>query len=231
MADIMNTAADAGATTDAAQADGTRRPRGAGEIDRRRSRALARSRKDADRDGASPVPTRRRRQPLWARLGASRPSSPGSRWRASSSRALRRATKAPTPSTYAEKRWNDRTPEVALALKAAVAAGTTTDATWAKPLINPAITSDFLPLLRRGDDHREDRRACAKCPFNVNVPAQTGGGTVAWVGRAEAEARHGDGLRDGEPRRSTKSRRSSCSRRNSCGSAIRRPRRSSAIRW
>ena len=37
---------------------------------------------------------------------------------------------------YAAKRWNDSTPEVALTLKAAVAPGTTTDATWAVPLVN-----------------------------------------------------------------------------------------------
>ena len=83
--------------------------------------------------------------------------------------------------TYAEKRWNDSTPEVALALKAAVAAGTTTDATWAKPLINPAITDDFLPLLRAATIIGKIA-GLRKVPFNVNVPAQTAGGVVAWVG-------------------------------------------------
>jgi HK97 family phage major capsid protein/HK97 family phage prohead protease len=82
--------------------------------------------------------------------------------------------------TYAEERWKD-TPEVALALKAAVAAGNTTDATWAKPLINPAITDDFLPLLRAATIIGKIA-GLRKVPFNVNVPAQTGGGTVAWVG-------------------------------------------------
>ena len=64
------------------------------------------------------------------------------------SRSSRPATEGCDAATYAEKRWNDSTPEVALALKAAVAAGNTTDATWAKPLVNPAIVADFLPLLR-----------------------------------------------------------------------------------
>ena len=47
------------------------------------------------------------------------------------------------------KRWHDSTPEVELVLKAAVAAGTTTDATWAGPLapIKP-LTDEFLALLR-----------------------------------------------------------------------------------
>jgi HK97 family phage major capsid protein/HK97 family phage prohead protease len=82
--------------------------------------------------------------------------------------------------TYAEERWKD-TPEIALALKAAVAAGNTTDATWAKPLVNPAITDDFLPLLRAATIIGKIA-GLRKVPFNVNVPAQTGGGTVTWVG-------------------------------------------------
>ena len=46
------------------------------------------------------------------------------------------------------KRWDDSTPEVSLYLKAAVAAGTVTDATWAAPLVNQSIADDFLALLR-----------------------------------------------------------------------------------
>jgi HK97 family phage major capsid protein/HK97 family phage prohead protease len=83
--------------------------------------------------------------------------------------------------TYAEKRWNDSTPEVALALKAAVAAGDTQNATWAKPLINPAIVEDFLPLLRAATILGQIQ-GLRKVPFNVNVPAQTGGATINWVG-------------------------------------------------
>ena len=83
--------------------------------------------------------------------------------------------------TYAQNRWGSSTPDVALALKAAVAAGTTTDATWAKPLVNPAITSDFLPLLRAATIIGKIA-GLRKVPFNVNVPAQTAGGVVAWVG-------------------------------------------------
>jgi HK97 family phage major capsid protein/HK97 family phage prohead protease len=83
--------------------------------------------------------------------------------------------------TYAEQRWNDSTPEVALALKAAVVAGSTTDATWAKPLVNPSITADFLPLLRAATIIGKIA-GLRKVPFNVNVPAQTTGGVVNWVG-------------------------------------------------
>jgi HK97 family phage major capsid protein/HK97 family phage prohead protease len=81
------------------------------------------------------------------------------------------------------KQWKDSTPEVELVLKAAVAAGTTTDATWAGPLapITP-LASDFLPLLR-AQTILGKVDSFFRVPFNVSVPAQTGGGTYQWVGQ------------------------------------------------
>jgi HK97 family phage major capsid protein/HK97 family phage prohead protease len=80
------------------------------------------------------------------------------------------------------KRWHDSTPEVELMIKAAVAAGTTTDATWAGPLapykpmqdefieyLRPATILGKIPNLRN-------------VPFLVSVPSQTGGVTAQWVG-------------------------------------------------
>lgn len=81
-------------------------------------------------------------------------------------------------------RWDDSTPNVALALKAAVAPGTTTDATWASPLVNQQISSEFIALLRpatvvgRIPNLRD-------VPFNVKVPSQTAGGAYNWVGEAK----------------------------------------------
>jgi len=81
------------------------------------------------------------------------------------------------------KRWHDSTPEVELALKAAVAAGTTTDATWAGPLapLTP-LTSDFLALLRPATILGKVD-TFFKVPFNTSVASQTGGGTYQWVGQ------------------------------------------------
>ena len=81
------------------------------------------------------------------------------------------------------KRWHDSTPEVELVLKAAVAAGTTTDATWAGPLapITP-LTTDFLALLRPATILGKVD-TFFKVPFNVSVASQTGGGTYQWVGQ------------------------------------------------
>lgn len=81
------------------------------------------------------------------------------------------------------KQWHDSTPEVELALKAATAAATTTDATWAGPLapIKP-LANEFLELLRPATILGKIDNFL-KVPFNVSVPAQTGGGTYGWVGQ------------------------------------------------
>ena len=83
---------------------------------------------------------------------------------------------------FAEQ-WKDSTPEVALVLKAAVAAGTTTDATWAGPLapMKP-ITDEFIALLRPATILGKVP-GFVQVPFNVSVAAQTGGGTYGWVGQ------------------------------------------------
>lgn len=81
------------------------------------------------------------------------------------------------------KRWADSTPEVELCLKAAVAAGTTTDATWAGPLaqLRP-LANEFVELLRP-QTYLGRIPGLKKVPFNVSVPQQTGGGTYQWVGQ------------------------------------------------
>jgi HK97 family phage major capsid protein/HK97 family phage prohead protease len=85
---------------------------------------------------------------------------------------------------YAEKRWSDSTPEVALYLKAAVAPGTTTDATWASPLVNQNISSEFIELLRPATILGKIPNL-RTVPFNTKVPTQTAGGTYGWVGESK----------------------------------------------
>jgi HK97 family phage major capsid protein len=87
-------------------------------------------------------------------------------------------------SEYAARRWADSTPEVALQLKAAVAPGTVTDATWAGPLVNPSIAADFIELLRPATILGKIP-GLRNVPFNTKVPSQTAGGTYGWVGEAK----------------------------------------------
>jgi HK97 family phage major capsid protein/HK97 family phage prohead protease len=82
------------------------------------------------------------------------------------------------------KGWDD-TPEVETVLRAAVAAGTTTDATWAAPLVPyNQMASEFIELLRpqtiigRMDNLR-------RVPFNISMPGQTAGSSVGWVGEGK----------------------------------------------
>jgi HK97 family phage major capsid protein/HK97 family phage prohead protease len=84
---------------------------------------------------------------------------------------------------YAE-RWKDTTPEVALSLKAATAPGTTTDATWAQPLVNQNIANDFLELLRPATIIGKIS-GFRQVPFNTKISSQTGGGAYGWVGEAK----------------------------------------------
>jgi HK97 family phage prohead protease/HK97 family phage major capsid protein len=85
---------------------------------------------------------------------------------------------------YAEKRWADSTPEVALYLKAAVAPGTVTDATWASPLVNQNVSSEFIELLRPATILGKIP-GLRQVPFNTKVPTQTAGGTYGWVGESK----------------------------------------------
>jgi HK97 family phage major capsid protein/HK97 family phage prohead protease len=70
--------------------------------------------------------------------------------------------------------------------KAAVAPGTTTDATWAGPLAVRTPINEFLELLRPRTLLGQIS-GFRQVPFNVSVPSQTAGGTYSWVGQGLAK--------------------------------------------
>lgn len=93
------------------------------------------------------------------------------------------------------KRWSDSTPQIENILrmpvdvieKAAVAAGTTTDSTWAAPLVEyQNMATEFIEYLRpmtiigRISGFR-------MVPFNIKVPRQTSGASVNWVGETKVK--------------------------------------------
>ena len=72
-------------------------------------------------------------------------------------------------------------------LKSAVAAGTTTDATWAGPLVEyNQFTGDFVEFLRPqtilGKFGQGGIPNLRRVPFNVHIKGQISGGTGYWVG-------------------------------------------------
>jgi HK97 family phage major capsid protein/HK97 family phage prohead protease len=88
------------------------------------------------------------------------------------------------------KQWHDQSPEVELVLsadvpqmmRAAIGTGTTTDATWASPLIAyTQMASEYIELLRpativgRVPNFR-------RVPFNIQMPRGTTGSSMGWVG-------------------------------------------------
>jgi len=82
------------------------------------------------------------------------------------------------------KGWQD-TPEVEIVLKAAVAAGTTTDANWAKPLVEyENMVGEFAELLRPATIIGRIP-GLRRVPFNIKIPRQTGGSSVGWVGEGK----------------------------------------------
>ena len=79
------------------------------------------------------------------------------------------------------KRWKDSTPEVLRAFEMKADPGTVTDATWAAPLAVPEnLASEFVGLLRAATVL--GRLNLRRVPFNVQIPVQTAGSLVAWVG-------------------------------------------------
>lgn len=87
---------------------------------------------------------------------------------------------------YAKQRWKD-TPYIADVLKAAVAAGTTTDGTWAGPLAQlQQMASEFIELLRP-QTVLGRLTGLRNVPFNVQMPRTTSGTSVGWVGQGAAK--------------------------------------------
>lgn len=80
------------------------------------------------------------------------------------------------------KRWEDDTPQVGNVLKAAVSAGTTTDPTWAAPLVEyNQMADEFLELLQPATIMGRIN-GWNFVPFKVSVPRMTSGSTFGWVG-------------------------------------------------
>jgi HK97 family phage major capsid protein len=83
------------------------------------------------------------------------------------------------------KRWERDSPEVVQVLKAAVDAGTTTDSTWAAPLVvYQNMASEFIELLRESTIIGRIQ-GFRRVPFNISMPRQTSGSTVGWVGQGK----------------------------------------------
>lgn len=87
----------------------------------------------------------------------------------------------------AKNRFAD-SPRVVNVIRAAVAAGTTTDADWAADLVEyNQFAGDFVEFLRPrtilGQFGQNGVPTLRAVPFNVNIRAQTSGGSGYWVGQ------------------------------------------------
>ena len=81
----------------------------------------------------------------------------------------------------AQSECQDR-PRIVNSMKAAVAAGTTTDTDWAKPLVEyTTMTNEFIEFFRPQTIIGRLTQL-RRVPFNIRVASQTQGSTVGWVG-------------------------------------------------
>jgi HK97 family phage major capsid protein len=92
-----------------------------------------------------------------------------------------------TASAIAQKRFPNAE-RINLVLKEAVSAGTTTDATWALPLLEyNQFAGDFVDYLRPqtliGRFGQGGIPALRSAPFNIHIRGQTSGGEGYWVGQ------------------------------------------------
>lgn len=78
-----------------------------------------------------------------------------------------------------------RTPDVSAVLRSTIAAGTTTDATWAGPLVvYQNMASEFVELLRP-QTILGRIQGLRRVPFNIKIPRQTAGASAGWVGELQ----------------------------------------------
>lgn len=83
----------------------------------------------------------------------------------------------------AKNLWTKDTPEVEAVLRAAVAAGTTTDPVWAAPLAYyQDMVGEFIELLRP-ETFLGRMTGFRSVPFHVRMARQTAGASAGWVGQ------------------------------------------------
>lgn len=86
----------------------------------------------------------------------------------------------------ANDQWKAETPDVEVVLRAAVAAGTTSDTTWASPLVQyQNLAGEFIEYLRPLTIM--GKLPVRNVPFKVKIPRQTGTSTAGWVGEGQAK--------------------------------------------
>ncbi|WLB14813.1 phage major capsid protein (plasmid) [Bradyrhizobium elkanii] len=80
------------------------------------------------------------------------------------------------------EQWKSETPEVEMMLKTAVTSGSTSDTTFASPLVNyQVLTQEFVEYLRPLSIIGR-LQGLTRVPFKVRIQRQTGASTVNWVG-------------------------------------------------
>lgn len=87
----------------------------------------------------------------------------------------------------ANEQWKAETPDVEIALKTAVAAGTMTDSTWAAPLVQYQNLANEFVEFTRPMTILGRIPGLRRVPFKIKIPRQTGAASVGWVGEGKVK--------------------------------------------
>lgn len=133
----------------------------------------------------------RDRQPIVIHAEAKKKEEPGinlARWTIAMCKSSNDQERA---FAFCKQRWPN-SEAIQTLQKTDVVGATTTDPTWAAPLVTPTVlTGEFVEWLRArtivGRFGQGGIPALRRIPFNVKVPKQTSAGTGYWVGEAAAK--------------------------------------------
>lgn len=192
MAEIMSTAADAGVTLDQAQAEEYDTLEGEvksidDHLKRLDSQKAINVAKAAPVDGTSSARgSESRGGPVIQVRNKDLPKGTGfTRYAMALARSKGNLMQA-LEIAKSNEQWMAETPDLETILRAAVAAGTTTDATWAAPLVQyQNLASEFIEFLRPLTII--GRLSLRNVPFKVKLPRQTGASSVNWVGEGKVK--------------------------------------------
>ena len=191
LTDLMNAAADKGETLDAAQTeeyDGLATEVKNIDAHLVRLNALEEANKAAAKPVVAPDPV----SGAESRSGVIRVKEtlpPGIEFARYAMCLMTAKGSTPQALAIAQQRYPDN-PRIHTILKAAVAAGTTTDPTWAGALVPeyPTFAGDFVEFLRPqtiiGKFGAGSIPSLRRVPFNIRILGQTSGGSGYWVGQA-----------------------------------------------
>ena len=91
------------------------------------------------------------------------------------------------PGAFGKEAVKRQQKDLELTTKAATLPGTTTDGSWAKPLVGVSMLADGFLALARAESLLARIPGLRRVPFNVRIPTQSQAAAYAWVAQGEGK--------------------------------------------